>query len=557
MPTTARPDLRSLATTIVLSATLCGLASAPAPATGRGDGHEPARSLKQEAAPEVFWIRLAEKRGADHAVSPSDTPLTQRALARRALRRSASDGSLVDARDLPIDPSRVEAVRATGAKVRVESRWLNAVSVSATPAQLRAIARLPFVAAVHPVRASRGDKPADEQAIASEGGVAALDYGAARDQLVQAGVTAMHARGFRGEGVVIGVLDTGFNRVHEAFHSAEHPLEVLAEWDFIDNDANTGIDAGNDPQQHRHGTWILGTLAAYLPGQVVGAAYRSRFVLAKTEVVATETQVEEDLYVAGLEFIEAQGADIATSSLGYIDWYTPEDLDGVTAVTTIAVNIATSNGLVCLTAAGNSGNDGDPATQHLIAPADALDVITCGAVDVAGTLAGFSSDGPTADGRVKPEVLARGVATATVNSTNATGISALSGTSLSTPIVAGVAALVLEARGFGARGEFGVGAMRDALCSTASDFAAGGTTDPLFARGYGIVSAVRAAGAGRSAADLDFNGAVDAADLTMLLGSWGACAEPELSLGACVGDIDGSGATDAEDLAALLAAWGG
>ena len=518
-----------------------------------------------------MWIRLADKladkvadKPADKVdaqsarnISPSDTPLTERALARRALRRRAIDGSIVDARDLPIDPARVAALRATGAEIRVESRWLNAVSVLATPEELRAIARLPFVSAIHPVRASRGEKPELELPFgaagegAGEGGVAALDYGAARDQLVQSGVTAMHARGFHGEGIVIGVLDTGFNRVHEAFHSAQHPLEVLAEWDFIDNDANTGIEQGNDPQQHRHGTWILGTLAAYLPGQVVGAAYQAKFVLAKTEVVATETQVEEDFYVAGLEFIEAQGADIATSSLGYIDWYTPEDLDGLTAVTTIAVNTATSNGLICLTAAGNSGNDGDPATQHLIAPADAFEVLTCGAVDVSGTIAGFSSDGPTADGRVKPEVLARGVATATVASTNPTGVSALSGTSLSTPIVAGVAALVLEARG-----EFGVTEMRNALCTTASDFVSTGTTDPLFARGYGIVSAIRAAGSGRSAADLNLDGSVDAADLTILLGSWGPCVEPELSLGACAGDINASGATDAEDLAALLAAWG-
>jgi len=481
-------------------------------------------------------------------VRAEHTPLTPRALGRRARMRIAP--GLVDERDLPVDPSRIAAIVATGAGYRAQSRWLNGVSVEATDAELDAILRLPFVRTAWPLRASR--EPMPSSPVTLEGGIAGGDYGFMNAQLMQIDVPSMHARGFHGEGMVIGVLDTGFHKVHEAFHSTEHPLSVLAEWDFIENDGDTGIDAGDPGDQHMHGTWILGTLAAYQPGLAVGAAYRAQFVLAKTEVVATETVVEEDYYVAGLEFIEAQGADLATSSLGYIDWYTPAQLDGLTAITTRAVNIATANGLVCLTAAGNSGHDADPSTLRIIAPADALEVIACGATDANGATAGFSSDGPSADGRVKPEVLARGVAVASVHSTNTTGYQAVSGTSLSTPLVAGAAALLMQARP-----ELGVAALRTALFTTAEDFVLNATTDPAFVRGYGVISAVDAAKTNRAAEDTNLDGAVNAQDLAVLLSQWGSCSDPDPETGLCISDFNADGSVDAADLARVLSAWGG
>ncbi|MFM1804309.1 MAG: hypothetical protein RL136_1188 [Planctomycetota bacterium] len=499
------------------------------------------------ATPRPYWIALAPKALPKGGVLPRHTELTDRALLRRARMRSA--GGLVDARDLPIDPARVEAILACGADYRTRSRWLNGISVEADAEELARIMRLPFVAGAWPLHATRAED--DPEPAPIDGGIAGGDYGFMDAQLMQIDVPSMHARGFHGEGMVIGILDTGFNRVHEAFHSAEHPIDVIAEWDVINDDANTGIEEGDPANQHNHGTWILGTLAAYRPGEAVGSAYAASFVLAKTEFVPTETAVEEDYYVAGLEFIEAQGADLATSSLGYIDWYTPEQLDGLTAITTQAVNIATANGLVCVTAAGNSGNDADPATQRLIAPADAFDVITCGAVALDGSIAGFSSDGPSADGRVKPEVLANGVSVASVHSTNAGGYQALSGTSLSTPLVAGSIALIMQARA-----EYGVADVRSALFETAGDFAANGTHDPAFVRGYGVISARAAAMRDRAAEDFNLDGAVDARDLAAVLASWGPCADPDPATGLCVCDLNGDGAVDAADLAQVLARWG-
>ncbi len=497
----------------------------------------------------AMWIELAVKASPRDGIKPCDTPLTPRALARRAAHRTLA--GLVDERDLPIAADRIAAISATGADLRARSRWLNAVSVNATDAEIRAIARLPFVVKVSPLHRSHSREQLKQQPVEAQGGVAALEYGAMTEQLMQINAPSMHVRGFHGEGMVIGILDTGFNRVHEAFHSADHPLDVIAEWDFVSNDANTGIETGDDPNQHKHGTWILGTIAAYLPGSAIGAAFDAKFVLAKTEVYATETIIEEDYYVAGLEFIEAHGADLATSSLGYIDWYTPEMLDGLTAITTRGVNIATANGLVCLTAAGNSGNDADSATHSIIAPSDAFNVITCGAANGDGTIASFSSDGPTADGRVKPEVLARGVAVATVHSTNTTGLSAVSGTSLSTPLIAGATALLMQARG-----DLGVAGIRSALFTTASDFVANGVTDPLFVRGYGVISTIDAARTGRHIADLNLDGIVDAADLTAVLAGWGVCADADPATGFCPSDFDHDGEIAGSDLATILSAWG-
>ncbi|MEE8171050.1 MAG: S8 family serine peptidase, partial [Phycisphaerae bacterium] len=213
-----------------------------------------------------------------------------------------------------------------------------------------------------------------------------------------------------------------------------------------------------------------------------GAAFDASFLLAKTEDTTQEVQAEEVQFVAGLEWIEVGGADLATSSLGYIDWYTPADLDGQTAVTTIAVNVATQNGLVCVNAAGNGGNDADPATLRLIAPADAFEVLSCGAVDSAGLTAFFSSDGPSFDGRVKPEVLARGLDTNTVSATSDSALAAVSGTSLSTPLVAGATALIIQAHP-----NWTVDRIRRALFHTADRFSVDGTFDPLFIRGYGII----------------------------------------------------------------------
>ncbi|MFZ4574784.1 MAG: S8 family serine peptidase [Phycisphaerales bacterium] len=487
------------------------------------------------------WVYFTDKGGAaDVASAVAALPETYdpRATWRRQMRRT--DPGLFDERDLPVRADYADSVTIAGARIRTQSRWLNAVSVEADPAQLAAIAELPHVARVTPVRAGRrAARPSETTTTPATGYGDRAFYGLAEAQLSQMNLPALHALGHTGSGVIIAVLDTGFRRDHDAFHTPGHPLHVIAEHDFINNDANADIDATDDSEQHRHGTWILSTIGAYAPDVYVGGAYNASFVLCKTEDVTSETPIEEDNYVAGLEFAELHGADMTTSSLGYIDWYTQADLDGVTAVTTIAVNIANANGVHCITAAGNEGNDGDPATSTIIAPADAPRVITCGAVDINGFIAGFSSTGPTADGRVKPEVLACGVNTSVISSRNTTDYGAVSGTSLSTPLVAATVACLV-----GAHPDWSVDRMRGALTRSASDWVQNGATDPLFIRGFGIVNALSALQA-PCPSDWNHDGGVDGDDVIAFFGAWDAGNA----------DYNASGGTDGDDVIEFFSSW--
>ncbi|MCP4246031.1 MAG: S8 family serine peptidase [bacterium] len=477
------------------------------------------RVVEESSQPVKAWVFFADKGVVSEAEYQAALRQVEQSYNRRALQRRARrgdnvsrQGALFDERDLPVVEAYVDGVAATGARVHVTSRWLNAVSVWANRAQLDAIADLPFVRALQPVaRARRIDNRLDVQELgpasqlhadtaAGRGGL--LDYGLSAEQLNQINLINLHAAGATGAGVVIGVLDTGFRRGHVAFNHALKPLTVVAEYDFINDDGNTDIEPGDPSAQHFHGTLILGTLAAFAPGDLVGGAYDASYILCKTEDTTAEYPAEEDNYVAGLEFIEANGGDVVNSSLGYIDWYTQADLDGQTAVTTIAVNAATANGVHCCTSAGNNGNDADPTTSRLLAPADAFRVVACGAVDATGAIASFSADGPTADGRVKPEVLARGVSTFTIGGYDDTSYSSASGTSLSAPLVAGAVACLTQAHP-----GWTVDQLRNGLIRTADDFVANGTHDPLFVRGYGVINAYAAG------LDCNFNAVLDECDV--------------------------------------------
>jgi len=461
-----------------------------------------------QAAP--VWVFLSDKGAHDAAeidalLRDLERTYNPRAIERRRQRRSAPCANLFDIRDLPIAQHYVDEIAQNAVRVRTRSRWLNAVSVLATKEQVDALRALPFVRAIQPVRNAEEIDLRDVRAVGEGRGQHGLNpnggfYGIGFDQLQTINLPAVHDLGWTGEGLIIGVLDTGFQRTHSAFHHPDNPLEVIAEYDFINDDPNTAPEQGDHPDQHWHGTIILGTMGAYAPGTFVGAAYDAAFILCKTEDITDEYQGEEDFYVAGLEFIEANGGDVATSSLIYYDWYTQQDMDGQTAVTTIAVNIATQNGVYCCTAVGNAGHDQDPETSRLGAPADAFQVFSVGSVNIFGEESGFSADGPTVDGRVKPEILTVGEVAYSINPFDDNGYLEASGTSMATPMMAGAVACVSQSNA-----SVSVDAMRDAFMLTASDYVQNGTYDLNYVRGYGIVDALAAldAAGGPSLATLD------------------------------------------------------
>ena len=365
----------------------------------------------------------------------------------------------------------IDAIKGLGVEIKNQSRWLNAVSVIADLEQITIIKRFTFVKKVSPIHQHKKKKPIQSYQNTNQN--RNLDYGNSQNQIEQINCHIPHIAGYFGQGVRVLYLDTGYELNHEAYDS----LSLIAEYDFINDDQNTSNENTQEviDDQDDHGTICLSVMAGYAPGNLIGPAFKSEYLLAKTEIMAEEIQQEEDNYVAALEWGEALGADIACASLGYLDWYTYNDLDGNTAATTIAVDIASNLGVLCVNSAGNEGDD---PWYYIITPADADSVISVGAVLQNGEIANFSSRGPTYDGRIKPEVCAQGASTYCIRSNTENSYRTASGTSFSAPLVAGAAAVILSANP-----EWTNMQVREALLMTASN---SNTPDNTY--GYGIIN---------------------------------------------------------------------
>ena len=457
-------------------------------------------SARPEGDETVVWVRFRDRGPLERASfeerrRAARAQLSARSWERRA-RRAGSDQPLET--DLPVAAAYLHALEAEGVGIRAVSRWKNAVSVVASPGDLERLQHLPFVAGFEPVlrvqrqapedwersayaaagpRAGSGREGAVPFATQSDPGTPSF-YGGSYAQNRIIGADLLHAQGLSGEGVLIVVLDTGFRETHTALDS----LVVVARRDFINGDETVANETGQDPtgsNQESHGSYVLSTIAGYWPGVHVGTAYRAQIALGKTEYVPTETPVEMDYWQMGAEWADSLGADVLSSSLGYTVFdspnpdYTYFDLDGETTVVTRAAAEAARRGITVVTAQGNSGS---MAWHYLIAPADGDSVCAVGAVDSLGTIASFSSYGPTADGRVKPDVCAMGLSVQTVSVSSDVNFIRPAGTSFSTPATAGLAALLLEAHP-----TWGPFEVLEALRSTADRFE---TPDDRY--GYGI-----------------------------------------------------------------------
>lgn len=388
----------------------------------------------------------------DKANSPYSVSKPQEFLSRRSIERRVRQNIAIVERDLPPNPAYVTAVQQAGATIWYPSRWANGVVAECTPQQLTAIQALPFV------RGIDGDVPLNSTSVQSgrtgtkEIGpgeltlpfaprplpaaphAEPLDYGYSQTQVSMIGVDSMHARGFRGEGMWVAVLDNGFVNVNRAafFQPLFTENRILGTFDFVNKETNV-YNSGS------HGTQVLSCLAAYQPGALIGTAPAASYLLLHTEDDTGERRIEEANWLVAAEYADSVGVDVLTSSLGYTTFqdastnYTYADLTGDKALSTRAADWAAQAGILVLVAAGNEGND---AWKYISVPADADSIIAVGAVTGARQYATFSSRGPAPDGRVKPDLAAMGQNS--ILGTPSGSVAAGNGTSFATPILAGM-----------------------------------------------------------------------------------------------------------------------
>src|SRR6266545_5004941 len=334
-----------------------------------------------------------------------------------------------------------------GARVRIRSRWLHAVSADVPAAALRQLLQDRDLRRIQPLGRFRLRRPSPVPRIITAPGAPGDTCGVTPGDDPVLGPSAMpyrqlHLRpltdqGIDATGVRIAILDTGFDTANPAFNG----ITITAQHDFVFGDDVVKNEPADDPSAQFHGTATWSLFAGEVAGRLHGIARGASFLLAKTEDVRSETRVEEDNYVAAFEWADSIGVDIVSSSLGYLSFdngfsYTPSQLNGDVAVTTVAADMAVQRGILVVTAAGNDG----PFSRTLSTPADADSVLTIGAEDSLGTIAIFSSRGPTADGRIKPDFTAPGAAVCVLTGIDQVGRE--DGTSFATPLLAASAALV-------------------------------------------------------------------------------------------------------------------
>jgi len=356
----------------------------------------------------------------------------------------------VDENDLAVNPDYIDEITdISGINIRHISRWLNAISVDVTNADLEAINDKPFVSHIQSVRRfyrnpnSIINNTDNLQELVQHREFPDrdwnLEYGRSLRQNLFLNVPRIHDTGITGEGIVIGVLDAGFDNLD---HNCFQGIDILATWDFVNDDGEVGDE--DDRGRGAHGTKTLSIIGGYEEDNFVGIAFNASFILGKTENTDWERPIEEDHWVAGIEWMDELGVDVVSSSLSYTNWYDYEDMDGETGVTTIVAQRAVELGIIVCTSIGNSGR-ADYPHDKMGAPADAMGVFSIGAVNQDSTFATWSSQGPTFDRRIKPDFVTIGSSVSFAGSQNNENYGSGAGTSFSAPAIAGLCALLLQA----------------------------------------------------------------------------------------------------------------
>ena len=393
---------------------------------------------------EDAWVYFNAK---PNAQAFFNNPLSE--LSQRSIDRRANQNIGLDIKDVPINQSFIDQITATeGIVVLAKSKWFNALHIQGSEDAIRLLTELSFVERVdfanrllnNPLRPTVPKKNIKKVNKVFETDVL-FNYGNSANQIQMLNGQLLHQQNFTGAGKIIAVMDGGFPGVNTAstFSRLRNNNQILGGYDYVNR--NTDFYSGLS-----HGTLVLSTMGGFKDNELVGTAPDASYYLFITEDGANEWPLELSLWVEAAEEADRLGVDIINTSLGYTEFDNPNynftyaDMNGTTTFISKGLDIAFSRGMICVNSAGNSGNS---PWFYISAPADAINALAIGAVNAAGDYATFSSQGPSSDGRVKPDVVAQGQQS--VLSSTSGNITTASGTSFSGPITAGMVACLWQA----------------------------------------------------------------------------------------------------------------
>ena len=388
----------------------------------------------------MYRLYLRDK---DLQHTPFSVNRPEQFLSARSIERRKRQGLPVDVTDLPIAPAYLDSVSRTGIEIVGKSKWNNTLLVKIhKEKELNKLNSLSFITKKLKVFSSPDSiterKRSSFRKELNSWESVPIHYGAAAEQLKSLGGQRIHERGFYGNGMMIAVFDGGFMNVDRI--PALHGVKLAGLKDFVVPKSN------NIFEEMEHGTMVLSTMAANAPNLYVGVAPEAQYVLVRCEDERTESLAEEDYWASAAEYADSLGVDVINSSLGYHDFDDVKtnhlywEQDGETALISHTASMCADKGIICVNSAGN---DGMGVWKKINFPADAKNILTVGSINEQGKNAAFSAVGPTADGRIKPDVMAYGSPTSVI--TGRGSIINDNGTSFSSPLIAGMTACLWQA----------------------------------------------------------------------------------------------------------------
>ena len=411
-----------------------------------------------------YRVYLHDKTNTPYSIDQPEQFLSQRCLDKRARYNIP-----VTEEDLPVNPAYLHEIGQASPQLRVlsVSKWTNTCTVwCPDTVRIGYVRNLPFVDSVKAVGyySSMDERttPIPPCGTHMQGETDTTGYGASFGQVALHNGHLLHEAGFRGEGMLIAMLDAGWTAFDQSqyFTNLYENGQIWGTFNFV-----PGMD--NVYLGHSHGTSCASIILSNIYNMsgpwgsemdtLVGTAPKANMVFIRTEDPELEQPIEEDFWAAGAEIADSIGADVITASLGYTRFddstfvFDYSSCDGHTSIASIAATKAAHKAMIVCAAAGN---DGANEWHKLSRPADAEDILCVGAVNVDSIPAPFTSCGPSYDGRVKPDVASCGWDTYVVNiwvndwddpASTIDYIDSGNGTSYATPNLAGLATCLWQA----------------------------------------------------------------------------------------------------------------